>query len=194
VNLLKAWQRQVRLNRLQNLRAWLEQVNLHDLYGNGLGKVGEVSCQYYQDESARSKVALFADERRLIEITCFHGEGQYRIETLVRIIDLDDNAVSVENYVMLVLLLLDEINGTYPEGYLVNRMEGALGEIHLCWNCPLPLTVLQTQENFLEFLRRQLGSFLFETLVPTIEEEFTEFAAILRRVSEFHLEGEEQEE
>ena len=192
MNLLGKWYQQARLSQLQNLRTWLEQVNLHDLYGNGLGKIGDVSCQYYQDEAERSKVAVIADGRKLIEIVCFHEGECYQIETLVRIIDLDDNVLTPENYLMAVLFLLDEINGYYPWGFLVNRMEGALGEVHLCWRANLSKETMRNENVFVDFLRRQLSKFLFEELAPHIEEEFTEFVSLIRRSSEFNLSEDEE--
>lgn len=188
------WQRHLRLHRLENLRHWLAHTDLCALYGHGFGKVESLSCQLVQEQEDESRIILYADGQPLITLVCYHRHQRYDIETVVRILRLEDGGITPECYLMLVLFLLDEFNGKYPWGYLVNRMEGTHGDICLCWRQELPKLALRSQVQFDNFLRNELGTFLFQVLAPEIEQSFAEFLSILRRTSEFDVSTSEANE
>ena len=187
MNIVKTVQRQMQLHRLQNLRSWLERLDLHGLYGHRFGEPAERECKYIQEADNLSRVILYADGHRALDISCFHECGQYEAEVLVRILDMGDDSFTPENYLLLLLFLSDELNGRYPGGYLVSRIETISSDVHLYWRQGLPLAALHCEADFNNFINQQLGNFIIEVLVPDIERYLIEFINIIKRSQEFDV-------
>ena len=193
MNLVEKWRQHRRLELQQNLRTWLERLDLNALY-NGSLPPGEVTCHIIQKDADQSAILLSCNDRGIVEVTCFHDQDLYRIELLVRSLNLRDETLAPEDHLMLTLFLLDELNGLHPCGALVNRLDGESAEINLCWTQTLPTATLQSEEALQHFLYKGIAKYLWEELVPELEYKLIEYVSYVRRDSEFHIEENEDDE
>lgn len=187
---MKTWRRRQHLERQQQLRHWLETMDWGDLYPR------PDQCQIVQDAPRRSLIILSADQRPLVEITCFHDADQYRLEMLVGMIDLRDQALSGEDHLILTIYLVTRLNGAHPSGSVICRSRSG-GIIDLCWTQALPGEYTRNQELFEHYLRDQVGGYLLREVLPEMEagvQAYIQLLQELSRESEFHLDDEDEVE
>lgn len=159
--------------RLKELCAWLSPSPLDPLYRHlHDGEAAVKATEPFPDEF---HVTLQHDERcfaRLVYFSqpdeCFNEKEIYRLEFLVREIDLDIQDLDPSAAPVLLLGVLDELNYGSPRGALVPRLAAGGGSIILFWHLDLrPQEV--SSKKALHTLLEDTADYLLLHVVPNLD-------------------------